>query len=128
MRIELTFPEHLLLQEIADPKFFRNDVAQTYALALRSDDGVDWAKVNKAIIKRWSPYALIWIKERAWSGKCFKSKKNEISIKGPTTIGMIHFPDGLVLRPDDNIPDDEWVTVTWDTEGHLRIGDKKGKQ
>jgi hypothetical protein len=76
VRIELAFPEHLLLQEIADPKFFRNDVAQTYALALRSSDAndVDWRKVNEAIIKRWSPYALTWIKERAWSGKCFEGK------------------------------------------------------
>jgi hypothetical protein len=49
----------------------RKDVAQTYALAIRSSESVDWSKVNTAIINRWSPYALKWIKEQAWSGKCF---------------------------------------------------------
>lgn len=74
MTMELMCCESVLLQEIADKQFKRNNVAQTYALALRSSefDSIDWKKINQAIIKRWSMSALFWIKNRAWSGKCFK--------------------------------------------------------
>lgn len=64
-----------LLDEIANPIFKRRDVAKTYALALRTHQAgheqVDWKRVNDAIIARWSVHALNWIKEQAWSGKCF---------------------------------------------------------
>lgn len=72
--IELASCESTLLREIADKKMKRKDIAQTYALALKSSESnsVDWAKVNKAIMDRWSKSALTWIKERAWSGKCFQ--------------------------------------------------------
>ena len=66
MRIELADPEGQLLEEIADPKMKRRDVAMTYRLALRSRDRVDWGKVNRAIIERWSASGLGWIKEFAW--------------------------------------------------------------
>ena len=71
--IELCCCESVLLEEIADKRFKRNNVSQTYALALRSSefDTIDWGKINRAIIERWSMSALIYIKERAWSGKCF---------------------------------------------------------
>jgi hypothetical protein len=74
MRVELAGCEAALLAEIADPQMSRLDVAKTYCLALRSSerDGIDWGKVNRAILSRWSPHALNWIKERAHSGKCFK--------------------------------------------------------
>jgi len=64
---ELVDCEGTLLREIADPVFKRADVAQTYGLALVSGerDRVDWAKVNRAIVARWSVYALNWIKTRA---------------------------------------------------------------
>lgn len=80
MKIELACCEWLLLEEIANKKMFRNDVAKTYALTLRSSecDKVDWGKVNQAILDRWSPYALKWIKERAWSGKCFPISLTEL--------------------------------------------------
>ena len=68
VRIELADPEGQLLEEIADPKMTRRDVALTYRLALRSRDRVDWGKVNRAIIDRWSSSALGWIKEFAWKG------------------------------------------------------------
>jgi hypothetical protein len=74
MRIELIDCERVLLKEIKDPSMTRRDVAKTYALTIRSSvasDRVDWTKVNSAIIARWSPSALVWIKEQAWSGKCF---------------------------------------------------------
>jgi hypothetical protein len=66
VRIELADPEGQLLEEIADPRMKRRDVAMTYRLALRSADRVDWRKVNTAIINRWSESALLWIKRFAW--------------------------------------------------------------
>ena len=73
MKLELACCEATLLSEIAEPTAKRADVAKTYALALRSSerDSVDWAKVNAAIMARWSRSALEWIKEKAWSGKAF---------------------------------------------------------
>lgn len=76
-RIELADCERTLLEEIARPEMTRRDVAKTYALALRSSERnrVDWKKVNRAIIDRWSPSGLDWIKQQAWSGKCFEEGK-----------------------------------------------------
>jgi hypothetical protein len=51
----------------------QKQIAQTYALALRSSWPTDWAKVNGMIIKKWSANALERIKKMAWSGSCFKS-------------------------------------------------------
>lgn len=50
----------------------QNDIAQTYALGLRSTAETDWAAVNHSIIKRWSVAGLLKIKKLAHSGKCFK--------------------------------------------------------
>jgi len=58
--------ERTLLAEIADKRMKRNDIAMTYAMALGSDEQIDWARVNHAIIDRWSTSALVYIKERAW--------------------------------------------------------------
>lgn len=66
MPFELTDTTNTLLREIADPAMRRADVAQTYALALRSSWATDWGKVNRAILVRWSRSALDWIKTRAW--------------------------------------------------------------
>lgn len=76
VRFELAACETMLLEEIANPVMKRRDVAKTYALALRSSERatVDWAKVNRAIIERWSTSALLWIKNQAWSGKAFEEK------------------------------------------------------
>ena len=76
MKAELMCCESTLLDEISNPKIKRNDVTQTYALAVRSSEAnkVDWAKVNKAIMDRWSRSALHYIKDRAWSGKCFSKE------------------------------------------------------
>ncbi len=72
-RAELLGCEKLLLEEIGSPECKRLDVAKTYCLALRSSErsSVDWGKVNRAIIARWSMSALTWIKEQAHNGKCF---------------------------------------------------------
>lgn len=71
LRMELACCTQTLLGEIAMPEMKRNDVAKTYALALRSSEETDWSAVNRAIIERWSMHALTWIKTRAWSGRCF---------------------------------------------------------
>jgi len=68
VRIELADPEGDLLREIADPVFTVKDVRLTYRLALRSQDRVDWGKVNRAIIERWSVRTLSSIKAWAWKG------------------------------------------------------------
>lgn len=54
----------------------QRDIAQTYALALRSSYPTDWAKVNKMILARW-PKGLNRIKEMAHSGKCFAAARSE---------------------------------------------------
>lgn len=70
--IELADCTNVLLREIAMPEMKQKQIAQTYALALRSTWPTDWAKVNKAIMERWSFSGLNRIKNMAWSGKCFK--------------------------------------------------------
>jgi hypothetical protein len=68
--MELACCESVILNEIAQG-CNQKQIAQTYALAMRSSWPTDWAKVNKAIIERWSFAGLNRIKNMAWSGKCF---------------------------------------------------------
>lgn len=74
IKMELMCCESTLLDEIAIPEMKRKNIAQTYALALKSSErnSIDWAKVNKAIMNRWSLSGLKYIKEMAHSGKCFQ--------------------------------------------------------
>ena len=78
MKIQLCDCENTILREIAMPEMKRRDVAQTYRLAMESSerDKIDWGKVNKAIMDRWSKSGLIWIKTQAWNGKCFNGKES----------------------------------------------------
>lgn len=66
--VDMVDPEGTLLREIADPRMKRNDVALTYAFAIRQmdRDKIDFAKVNRAIMDRWSLAGLTYIKKRAW--------------------------------------------------------------
>jgi hypothetical protein len=71
MHVVMMDVENVLLREIADKRMTRDDVALTYAFAIRqqgqwSGDEVDYAKVNRAIMERWSMAALKYIKEKAW--------------------------------------------------------------
>jgi hypothetical protein len=79
VRVYLAESESQLIREIADTSLKRRDIAQTYALAIDAEreDGakVDWHKVNRAIIDRWSPSGLEWIKKQAWTGKCWEGAK-----------------------------------------------------
>lgn len=72
MRVSMCDCVGTILREIAMPEMKRRDVAQSYHLALRSTENVDWAAINAAIINRWSTSGLIWIKTQAHSGKCFE--------------------------------------------------------
>ena len=65
----MTNCEKVLLQECKIPQITRNDIALTYRLAMQSRESVDWAKVNAAIIERWSKSGLKYIKELAWKGE-----------------------------------------------------------
>lgn len=71
LRIEMVDCERMILSEIEQPKVRRKTVAMTYAFCLRSSEDIDFSKVNRAIINRWSLSALDWIKKQAWSGRCF---------------------------------------------------------
>jgi hypothetical protein len=66
--VELRNCEATLLAEIADPAMKQKDVASTYGLAILSSERnrVDWAKVNQAIMARWSRSGLERIKAQAW--------------------------------------------------------------
>ena len=70
MTIELVDCERVLLDYIADKEFDRKAVALTYRLAIMSSERptINWEKVNKAIIERWSLSALKFIKNKAWKG------------------------------------------------------------
>lgn len=68
VKIELCDCENILLREIGDKHFYRNDIATTCALAImQKTEKVDWAKVNRAILKRWSYSGFVYIKNRAWA-------------------------------------------------------------
>ena len=68
IRIVLVGAETLILDEIADSRMKREDIAQTYAFVIRQLPANDprWREINHAILDRWSMAALKWIKERAW--------------------------------------------------------------
>ena len=70
--IELIDCTNVILNEIKDIKFKRKNIAKTYALALKSsEDSINCKIINEAIINRWSRSGLEYIKNLAWSGKCF---------------------------------------------------------
>ncbi len=71
MKIELMFPEKIILTEISDKKATQKDVAMTYRIIIQQKLKVDWKKINKAIVDRWSRAGLERVKNLAWSGKCF---------------------------------------------------------
>lgn len=56
-----------LLDVIQDAKR-RQDVVDAYRFGIfgAGDDPVNWASVNDAILQRWSPAGLNWIKKQAW--------------------------------------------------------------
>ena len=75
MLMEIMDVEYVIQNEIKQ-KCKQKQIAQTYALALRSSYKTDWAIVNAAIIERWSVSGLERIKKLAWSGRCFESSRH----------------------------------------------------
>jgi hypothetical protein len=59
-------PTEILLSEIANRGRSQTRVAETYARFLPDWYGVDWPRVNQAIIARWSHAGLVRVKELAW--------------------------------------------------------------
>lgn len=56
-----------IMHELEDGVSTRKDVAQTYSILLQKNTPLEtFVEINKAIITRWSPSALRWIKEQAW--------------------------------------------------------------
>jgi hypothetical protein len=70
MIMELACVESVIENEIKQG-LTQKQIAQTYALGMRSTWPTDWKRVNEAIIKRWSFSGLNRIKNMAHSGKCF---------------------------------------------------------
>jgi hypothetical protein len=68
IRVEMIDVQGQLEREIADQRLTREDVALTYAFAIRQWGPMDerYAVVNRAIMERWSLAGLKWIKTRAW--------------------------------------------------------------
>jgi len=73
MIIEIACVESVIENEIKQGCTQRQ-IAQTYALALRSSWPTDWLKVNNLILAKW-PKGLERVKNMAWSGKCFEAAK-----------------------------------------------------
>lgn len=78
-----------LLEYIADKKKYRNAIAALYCHYLNWD--VNWAKVNRAIIKRWSMSGLVYIKRRAW--KRHSERKAQLEKEF-----FEAFPDGIIVN------------------------------
>jgi hypothetical protein len=68
--VELACVEMVIENEI-EQGCTQKQIAQSYALGIRSSWPTDWKRVNAAIIKRWGTSGLLRIKNMAWSGKCF---------------------------------------------------------
>lgn len=69
LKISMADPQRVILEEIADKRFKQKSVALTYAFCIRQDgdtDAIDWRKINRAIIDRWSRSGLDRVKKRAW--------------------------------------------------------------
>ena len=66
MYITIGDPENQIMQEIEEGHT-QDSIALTYAFCIRDHRySVDWKKINRAIINRWSKHAMIHIKQTAW--------------------------------------------------------------
>ena len=59
-------PEQIVVDAVNDYGSTRDSVALVYAMALRTNAHIDWKRVNGAILLRWSPSGLEYIKRHAW--------------------------------------------------------------
>lgn len=80
-KMEMTNREITILNEISHKECKRKDIALTYYFCMVPKEEIDYKKINKAIIERWSFSGLEYIKEEAnkWSKKKWETR--EIGIK-----------------------------------------------
>ena len=76
--MELLCCEETILSEIEDKRFKRKNVALTYYFCLISSEDINWGKVNRAIIRRWSHSGLNYIKTEAWKWHDKKVKQRKL--------------------------------------------------
>jgi len=77
--MEMVCCEITILNEISHKECKRNDIALTYYFCMVSSEDINYAKINKAIIERWSFSGLEYIKKEAY--KWFKKKWKAREIK-----------------------------------------------
>ena len=66
IRIEMVDVENVILDEIAEKESTRDCIAASYAFCITTREIIDIARVNRAIVARWSRNALEYIKKEAW--------------------------------------------------------------
>lgn len=66
MNVEMVSMEEMILQAIEDKASKRDSIALRYAFCISSDEVIDYKKINRAIMARWSKSALNYIKRGAW--------------------------------------------------------------
>jgi len=76
--MELLCCEDTILNEIEHKECKRKDIALTYYLCMTSSEEVDWGKINKAIIERWSFSGLEYIKAEAYKWHEKKIRQHEL--------------------------------------------------
>lgn len=62
----MTAMESVLYDDLADPRCTRRNVAQSYAAVMRYTPDADWGAINAAILERYRPSGLEFIKQEAW--------------------------------------------------------------
>lgn len=65
MEIILHDVENMALDEI-EGGCTRDAVAQTLAFGIWQEDDIDWPRINKAILGRWSEYGREYVLRKAW--------------------------------------------------------------
>ena len=75
--MEMVCCEITILNEIKQKECKRKDIALTYYFCMVSKEDIDWEKINKAIIKRWSFSGLEYIKKEAyeWAEKKWEARE-----------------------------------------------------
>lgn len=75
--VEMLFCEATILNEISHKECKRKDIALTYYFCMVSKEDINYTKVNKAIIDRWSFSGLEYIKKEAnkWFQKKWKARE-----------------------------------------------------
>jgi len=76
--MELLCCESTILNEISHKECKRKHIALTYYFCMASSEEVDWGKINKAIIERWSHSGLNYIKTEAWKWHEKKIRQQEL--------------------------------------------------